>query len=279
MSLHRSQDFADLQPLPLSAGAVSTSLTSLQHSPAVSVVIPCYNEESRLDGGQFLAFLNDRPRLRFVFVDDGSSDGTLRVLRGLQSANPTQIDVLRLEQNAGKAEAVRQGLLHAIETGADLLGYWDADLATPLSAICDFAAITERYSDVAVVYGARMQLLGHRINRTVGRRIVSRICSALARMAVRLPVYDTQCGAKLLRNTPEVRDCLASPFSAGWLFDVEFFARMSAVVPDRHSAFYEFPLSEWTEVAGSKINGRIILRSGVRMLRLVAKMRLRRVVG
>lgn len=279
MPLHRSQEFSDLQPLPLAGVSVSTSFTSLQKSPEVSIVIPCYNEALRLDGGQFLEFLAGRPRLRFVFVDDGSSDGTLRLLHELQSSNPNQIDVLHLAQNAGKAEAVRQGLLRGIETGADLLGYWDADLATPLSAICDFAAITDRYSEVAVVYGARMQLLGHRINRTAGRRIVSRICSTLARMAVRLPVYDTQCGAKLLRNTSEVRDSLATPFSAGWLFDVELFARMSAAVPDRHSAFYEFPLSEWTEVAGSKINGRIILHSGVRMLQLVAKMRLRRVVG
>jgi glycosyltransferase involved in cell wall biosynthesis len=266
-------------PLPLAARAVSTSLKFVPDSPSVSVVVPCYNEESRLDGRQFLEFLNGFPRLRFVFVDDGSSDGTLGVLDGLQSANPSQIEVLRLEQNAGKAEAVRQGLLHAIENGSDLVGYWDADLATPLSAISDFAAIAERYSEVAVVYGARMQLLGHRINRTVGRRIVSRICSTLARMAVRLPVCDTQCGAKLLRNTPAVRESLSQPFCAGWLFDVEFFARMSAAVPDRHSAFYEFPLSEWTEVAGSKIDGRIILRSGMRMLRLVAEMRLGRVVG
>ncbi len=279
MSLQRPQDFATAQALPVVTRSLPASLAPLKDSPTISVVVPCYNEEARLDGRQFLRFLGDLPRLRFVFVDDGSADGTFRVLSELQAANPAQVEVLRLAQNSGKAEAVRQGLLHAVDSGAELVGYWDADLATPLSAIRDFVAITDRYSDVAVVYGARMQLLGHRINRTLGRRIVSRICSTLARMAVRLPVCDTQCGAKLLRNSQELRQSLAKPFSAGWLFDVEFFARMSAAMPDRRRAFYEFPLSEWTEVAGSKITGRVILRSGLRMLRLVAEMRLGLVAG
>lgn len=241
----------------------------------VSIVIPCYNEASRLDSQAFLDFLSGFQRLRFVFVNDGSTDDTQSLLDALKASNPSQIDVIRLKQNAGKAEAVRQGLLLAAHGNAELVGYWDADLATPLSAIRDFVAIADRYADVKVVYGARMQLLGHRIQRTAFRRAVSRFCSALARMAVRLPVWDTQCGAKLLRNTPALQQSLYHPFSAGWLFDVELFARMSSELSDRRRAFYEFPLSEWNEVAGSHIDGRVIIKSGFQMLRLVANQRLR----
>ncbi|MHA6263521.1 glycosyltransferase [Arenibacterium sp. CAU 1754] len=243
---------------------------------AVHVVVPCFNEEKRLNATTFLQHLDDHAQLRFVFVDDGSADGTLKLLTAMQKHCPDRIDVLALSRNRGKAEAVRRGLLFATQRGADLVGYWDADLATPLSAIHDFAGIACRYDDVDVVYGSRVQLLGHRINRTLARRTVSRICSSLARMAVRLPVRDTQCGAKLLRNTHHLEESLQSEFTAGWLFDVELFARLSSKVEDRSKAFYEFPLAEWTEIAGSKVSGKVILQSGFKMLKLVVESRLMR---
>lgn len=235
------------------------------------IVVPCYNEEARLDAEAFLSFLADRPALSFVFVNDGSRDGTLNRLLDLYKRNPVQVHVVNLSQNSGKAEAVRAGLQYACSTGVGRVGYWDADLATPLHAIGDFEQIMDRYFDVTVVFGARRQLLGHRINRTLTRRTVSRICATLARLAVGLPISDTQCGAKLLRNTPELRDAIATPFTAGWLFDVELFTRIASAsaVPQRR--FYELPLSEWTEIAGSKVSGRAIVRSGLQMLRLIAQ--------
>lgn len=240
---------------------------------SVHVVVPCYNEEKRLDGQKFVEFAAKHGEVCFVFVDDGSVDGTLEVLRGLQRRMANRIDVLALPQNAGKAEAVRAGLRHATGNGADLVAYWDADLATPLAAILDFSDIATRYCDVDVVFGSRIQLLGHRISRTLARRAVSRICSGLARAAVRLPVRDTQCGAKLLRNTPALRNAIACEFTAGWLFDVELFTRLSTQMKDRHSAFFEYPLPEWTEVAGSKVNAAVILKSGFKMLKLLAESR------
>ena len=181
---------------------------------------------------------------------------------------------MSLERNSGKAEAVRQGLLQASKSGAGLVGYWDADLATPLDAVADFVRVMEKFPALKVVFGARRPLLGHRIERTFKRRVVSRVCGALARQAIRMPVADTQCGAKLLRTGPELSAALADPFSAGWLFDVELFARLSARVADRRHSFYEHPLSEWDEVAGSKVTTRAILRSGLQMLRLIATTRL-----
>lgn len=243
---------------------------------SVLIVVPCYNEAERLDGVNFIRALREDERLHFVFVNDGSTDATQNILEQIQACCPARIELLKLEKNSGKAEAVRQGLLFAAERKVDLVGYWDADLATPLSAIKDFTEIAFRYSEVDVVYGSRIQLLGHRISRTLARRAVSRTCSLLARMAVRLPVRDTQCGAKLLRNTPALRSCLEKEFTAGWLFDVELFSRLSTRISNRHKAFYEFPLAEWTEIAGSKVTGKVILKSGFRMLRLVVESRLKR---
>lgn len=235
------------------------------------VVVPCYNEADRLDGDVFLKTLSGSPDLSFVFVNDGSTDATLRRLLKLQLANPCQIEVINLRRNSGKAEAVRAGLQHACRIGAEVVGYWDADLATPLEAVADFGAVLDRYADVNVVFGARRQLLGHRINRTMSRRAVSRICAGLARLAVGLPIGDTQCGAKLLRNTPALNAAIATPFTAGWLFDVELFTRIAATSTRPEISFFEMPLAEWHEIEGSKVSGRAIARSGLQMLRLIAQ--------
>jgi glycosyltransferase involved in cell wall biosynthesis len=254
---------------------INANTKSVENLPNTCIVVPCYNEATRFDGDSFRRCLTLNPHLSFLFVDDGSSDMTLDQLAALQARKPKRIRLLALPQNKGKAEAVRQGLLRAAATDAALLGYWDADLAAPLSAIRDFIQIAYRYPDIQVVYGARMQLLGHQINRSIWRRMVSKICGKLARTALRLPVSDTQCGAKLLRNTPELCSALSTSFTTGWLFDVELFTRLSQIVENRRKAFYEFPLPEWTEVAGSKITPRVIAISGLFMLRLVIESRLR----
>jgi dolichyl-phosphate beta-glucosyltransferase len=262
MTLHTPLSTTNVVPL-FTAGASKL--------PPVAIVVPCYNEARRLDLTAFSAFLMKAPHLRFVFVNDGSQDKTLAVLAALHSAHPAQVEVLSLSRNSGKAEAVRQGLLYAAGQGDAFIGYWDADLATPLDAISDFARITRRYAEVEVVYGARLQLLGHRVHRTLSRRMISRICARLARIAVGLPIGDTQCGAKLLRNSPRLVQALSRPFSAGWLFDVELFSRIAATAASPSHAFYEYPLPEWTEVPGSKVTGRAIRRAGFAMLRLIAE--------
>ena len=239
-----------------------------------AIVVPCYNEAERLDMAAFTTFLSGSRGIDLVFVNDGSKDATLDRLATLHALFPARVTVLSLRENAGKAEAVRQGLLHASREGADLVGYWDADLATPLAAIEDFVRVASRMGDLQVVYGARRKMLGHKVDRTPIRRAVSRVCATLARMAIRLPVGDTQCGAKLLRTSPALTAALSTPFTAGWLFDVELFTRLSASLPDRSRAFYEYPLAEWTEIAGSKVSGRAILRSGFSMLRLIGENRL-----
>ena len=237
------------------------------------IVVPCYNEAERLNISAFLHYLATSPDVSFIFVNDGSSDATLDRLMELKRCAPDRATILDLSRNSGKAEAVRQGLIAATEMGADLVGYWDADLATPLDAIDDFTRVLNKLGDTQVVYGARRILLGHRIQRTLGRQIVSRLCAMLARQAIRLPVGDTQCGAKLLRNSPALREALARPFSAGWLFDVELFTRLSVRLTDRRTAFFELPLTEWDEVAGSKVSATAIFNSGLRMLRLIAEAR------
>lgn len=240
----------------------------------VTIVVPCYNEAKRLNVASFFSFMRQHREMRMLFVNDGSKDDTLSVLAEIQAALPGRVDIIDLLQNSGKAEAVRRGIQHAAARGDALIAYWDADLATPLTALPDFTRIASQYDDVEVIFGSRRMMLGHRIERTFKRRMISRLCSQLARLALRLPIGDTQCGAKLLRNTEALREAVSTPFTAGWLFDVELFSRIAKKMTNRKMAFYEMPLSSWNEIAGSKVSGRAIVKSGFQMLRLIAENRL-----
>ena len=185
------------------------------------IVVPCYNEEQRLPVARFEDFLRKVPDLGFILVDDGSRDGTLGRLRSLEKVAPERVRVLALSKNAGKAEAVRLGVLRASELGVAYVGFWDADLATPLGVVLDFRRLLAERPDLEMVFGARVLLLGRNIQRNALRHYLGRVGATAISSFLRLAVYDTQCGAKLFRATPEMRACFEEPFVSRWLFDVE----------------------------------------------------------
>src|SRR5690606_13229679 len=101
-------------------------------SKAAVFVIPCFNEERRLRSSEFERLIDADSTIQLVFVDDGSQDETLQVLRRLQNSRPSRVSLVEQVTNQGKAEAVRQGLLAALEKGPQIVAYLDADLATPV---------------------------------------------------------------------------------------------------------------------------------------------------
>jgi glycosyltransferase involved in cell wall biosynthesis len=222
------------------------------------VVIPCYDEAKRLRPDAFFEALEREPSLGFVLVDDGSKDETRTILEGMQAKAPERVAVVALERNSGKAEAVRRGVLRAFELGAEYAGYWDADLATPLGNIREFANVLETAPDVVMVFGSRVRLLGHHVERSAIRHYLGRGFGTLAGLALGLPVYDTQCGAKLFKTTEAIRSAFDEPFTFVWSFDVELLARLlgrQAEVGDIDVVrqCVEFPLEEWRDAPGSKI--------------------------
>ena len=150
------------------------------------LVIPCFNEEKRLDVGAFRAF-----DAEFLFVNDGSTDGTLRLLQSLRDSDARRFSVLNLERNSGKAEAVRLGILAALDRGVDLTGFWDADLATPLAQLPGFLEIFATRPEIEMVFGARVRLLGRDISRHASRHYVGRFGATLISQTLGLAVYDT----------------------------------------------------------------------------------------
>jgi glycosyltransferase involved in cell wall biosynthesis len=239
---------------------------------AVALVVPCFNEADRLDTAQFGAFAAGQLDVDLVFVDDGSQDATRELLAELAAKHPGAIKLVALERNGGKAEAVRRGMQAALAAGAALIGYWDADLATPLPALAEFRTLLNARPDLQVVIGARVKLLGRNIERTPGRHVAGRVFATLASLAIDLPVYDTQCGAKVFRNTSALRDVLGEPFAARWAFDVELLARLKRRLGADGVALQdvccELPLQAWHDVKGSKLRASDLPRALVDLSRV-----------
>ena len=225
--------------------------------PRTVVVVPCYNEARRLDSRAFAGFRAIGHWVEFLFVNDGSTDATGDVLRQLQCASPDTIRVHHQPHNQGKAEAVRVGMLSALTTNADFVGFWDADLATPLTTLPRFLETLEGRPTVDAVLGSRVKLLGRSIERYAWRHYLGRVYATLVSQMLRLAVYDTQCGAKVFRANETLRRVLAEPFRTEWLFDVEILARMIDASPAGTAGvaerLYELPLDEWRDVKGSKL--------------------------
>jgi dolichyl-phosphate beta-glucosyltransferase len=231
-----------------------------------TIVVPCYNEALRLDPGKFRDFARGHPHHRILFVNDGSTDGTLEMLEGLCRLARGQFVICDLPRNVGKAEAVRQGMLRAFDAGPDYVGYWDADLSTPLNVILTFCSILDSRPDIDMVFGARISLLGRSVERDLIRHYFGRIFATAASLALGINFYDTQCGAKVFRATHEVMSLFGTPFATRWIFDVEIISRLAVVrratgQPPVEDIVYEYPLHEWRDVAGSKVKPGDFLRA------------------
>lgn len=220
------------------------------------MVVPCFDEERRLDRERWLAFA-DEPGVELLFVDDGSRDGTRAMVEALAMARPDRIRVFVIDRNGGKGEAVRRGMNRALEAGASVVGYADADLSTPPDELLRLRGELES-SGVSVVVGSRVQLVGRRIERRNARHMLGRVFATVAARVLDVPFYDTQCGAKLFKGGPALRAALGEPFRSRWAFDVELLGRLLAGAGGQAglpvSEFLEVPLRTWVDTPGSKVH-------------------------
>ncbi len=234
----------------------------------IIVVVPCFNEAKRLDSRAFGDFIAGSADVTFVFVDDGSTDDTPLIVERLRQQHPQHICTLRLSSNVGKGEAVRRGVQVALRRRPLMVGFWDADLATPLDAIPRFCKLLRARPELALVMGSRVALLGRQIRRSGLRHFTGRVFATAASLVLGLPVYDTQCGAKLFRVTPAFSQLISRPFRSRWIFDVEILARMVVAEHCMNShgaqdAIYEYPLEQWRDVHGSRLEIIDFLTAGI----------------
>jgi dolichyl-phosphate beta-glucosyltransferase len=214
--------------------------------PKICLIVPCYNEADRLD---FASFAGLPAHVTCLLVDDGSTDATAEVIRAHASES---LRLLQLPVNVGKGEAIRRGVLHASSRGwlhdADWFGYWDADLATPLSELDGFLGYAGlARGRVDGILGSRISMLGSSIVRSYLRHLLGRVFATAAAAMVGVQSYDSQCGAKLFR-VGLVDEAFGEPFLSRWIFDVEILARL------RGRELIEYPLRRWADVGGSKMS-------------------------
>ena len=222
----------------------------------IGLVIPCYNEENRLPVGAFEEFIVANSNVFFCFSNDGSSDSTAKILRELRAKFPNQVVIEELVKNMGKAEAVRRGVFKIKKEVDDLdyVGYFDADLATPLSELF-YLIRSFNTKERVMVFGSRWSRLGADISRSNMRHYLGRIIATGISITLGLPINDSQCGAKLF-SSKLCDELFKDPFSTTWLFDVEIFARLVNKYGHKKMSVVavEVPLNKWTEIEGSKVS-------------------------
>ena len=214
----------------------------------IILVVPCYNEALRLNSQAFDSWAEGRNFI--LFVDDGSSDNTVEVIKQLEIKN-ANIALLQIPFNVGKGEAVRRGFENLMLTRPKnnfWLGFWDADLSAPLSEVEPMLLYLEIFHPFAKsVWGSRVRRLGADIQRNGRRHLLGRIFATLVGFLFNCRTYDTQTGAKIFHSSV-AKKLFSTPFISRWIFDVEILLRMAP------RELVEYPLSSWKEVPGSKIN-------------------------
>ncbi|WP_415375643.1 response regulator [Patiriisocius sp. Uisw_017] len=220
----------------------------------VGVVIPCYNEEERLLSTKFTDYINKNSGYHLCFVNDGSNDKTLKILKELQKGREDFITVYDCKENKGKAEAVRVGMLHmATKEDLDYLGFLDADLSTDLADFDDLVKTIE-HSEFKIVSGSRISRMGANITKGSARKVISLTINFIITKILSMDFKDTQCGAKIFHKDV-INIAFKKEFVTKWIFDVEIFKRMTQYygLKKAKKMLCEQPLKRWIHADGSKL--------------------------
>jgi glycosyltransferase involved in cell wall biosynthesis len=223
------------------------------------VIVPCYNEEQRLDTNYWNS-LTKSLDFQWIFVNDGSTDNTKSKLEEIKNKT-----TLNLEVNSGKAEAIRYGINYAMSRSDknDLVTcYIDADSAFQAN---DVKRIFEIFKEKMIarqidsVWASRVALAGRNIKRSTTRHHLARIIITIIGFVDKKIPYDPQTGFKIFYLNHKVKQVFENKFKTRWFFDIEILRRWERLTGSRMD-IWEEPVIYWYEVGGSKVNKRQYLR-------------------
>lgn len=231
--------------------------------PALTVVVPAYNEELRIGATlkRMLAYLDSRgASFEILVVDDGSTDGTGAVVGAIAERRP-EVKLLEYSPNRGKGHAVRYGMLRA--AGSRVL-FSDADLATPIEELEKLEARLDAGFQIAI--GSR-DVRGSTLERRQSfvRELGGKSFNRLVRLLTVPGIHDTQCGFKLFTQNAAhtvFSRCRVDHFA----FDVEVLYLAIRVFGMRVA---ETPV-RWAHQEGSKVR---FWRDGWRMVQTLVRIR------
>ena len=222
-------------------------------TPRWSVVIPAFNEARRLPPflDTVVGFFEGRDEpYEVIVVDDGSTDGTSRIVEARQFP---AVRILKLGRNAGKGAAVRAGMLAA---GGAYRLFADADGATPIGELKRLEPMLVAGADVVI--GSRVLAdPGVSVTARPHRVAAGRVFNWLVARAGLQDVADSQCGFKAF-TAPAARRLFEALSTRGFGFDVELLLLARAA----GYRIVEVPVN-WADQAESKVG---VLRHGPGML-------------
>ena len=236
-----------------------------ESAPALSVVIPAYNEEQRLPRTieQIERYLDGRGLdYELIIVDDGSSDGTRQVMDSAAERNQ-KIRVEALPENRGKGRALAAGV--AIARGNEVL-VTDADLSTPIEEFEKLDAALRSGAGVAIasraVRGSHVE-----IAQPIYRVLMGKVFNLIVQVVLLPGIWDTQCGFKLFRAD------VAKPVFAGLTTDgFGYDPEVLYLALRRGVKIAEVPVV-WRHSAPTKV---LPIRSSIDMFRHVVRVRFKR---
>jgi glycosyltransferase involved in cell wall biosynthesis len=229
----------------------------------LDIVMPAHNEEGRI--GRTLAAYRDAcpdPETRFLVAMDDCSDRTAEVVleHVEQDERVALFDYPKLGKGGVIAETFRR-------TDGDLVGFVDADGATPPAELLRLAAAAEGTADGAIA-SRRHPAAVLPARRPLARRLTSAGFAVAVRRLMGLPYRDTQCGAKVLRREV-VEEVLPRLRARDLLFDVD----LLAAARDAGYRIVEVP-TIWIDQEGSRISAvGDTPRMGASLVRLWARRR------
>lgn len=236
-------------------GVTMTYGKDLNSKKKILLIVPCFNEASRIDLDSFEAGKEDSSKynleLHFLFVDDGSVDQTPHLLSEYCKSKEG-FYFHRHEVNQGKGNAIQKAYQNLHRNlnfkSYEWIGYWDADLATPLSELKQMINYLAFFpaKNISAVWGSRISRLGSQIKRQLHRHYLGRIFVTIVSNVLNVKAYDSQCGAKIFKK--ECADiAFKEPFISRWIFDVEILLRI------KEDCVIEYPLLQWEDIPGSKV--------------------------
>jgi dolichyl-phosphate beta-glucosyltransferase len=241
---------------------VRTRSDSPGSGPYLSVIIPAYNEEQRLQSTleRVLAYLDRQPYTsEILVVDDGSTDRTATIARRYAGEN-ARVRILRYTPNRGKGHAVRIGMS---EADGQLMLFCDADLSTPIEELEKLMAPLQDGCDVVI--GSRaLPESDLRVHQPWLRERLGRTFNLLVRVLGVRGFADTQCGFKLFTRRA-ARDVFPRLFTDRWAFDVEALL----VAQKLRYRIQEVPVT-WINSPASKVN---VLRDATGTLKDLLRIR------
>ena len=235
------------------------------------MIVPCFNEEKRINL-DYWNKLSEIPNVHWIFVNDGSSDGTKSLLNQISNSS-----VVNLERNSGKAEAIRKGISDTFDKNpAEMFqfGYLDADSAFEIEDILNVVKLSfSKESTFDSYWGSRVALSGKNITRNNLRHILSRILITIFGYRIGNLPYDPQTGFKIFKFNKEQMAIFDRNFETKWFVDIEILLRFKAV-NGKDMRIWEEPVNTWKDIEGSKIRGLeliTVFRDLVKILLIIRK--------